>query len=324
MTTVQDLLRWRRSWIERSRRARRVAFYFFCVFAVLSLLAARVLYAHVQDAARALGHELAGISDLTSGAETVLLNGARFHHAAIHVPESISAVLDAVEAHCQKSTGLFTSTMRELERQHGDQLDKFPDLGSIRRGVFREESETGGMLVCFVGQGNDGLTGLKRAAERFMATSDLSAFGFLRYATAKRLKDGSTQVMVLWTDGEVSLSKMFPATGDAEGSDSRELPRPPNARRTLTAAANGMSFALRMYESRDQRPSLERFYDHRLTQKGWRVAAKVSERGTSSYLHPDGRQAFVTLSEANERTYVTMIEAGRADATAVAGTRILE
>jgi hypothetical protein len=319
-----NLIGWTRGWMRTSWRTLRVSFYFFCVFALLSLFAARALYAHVQDAARALGHELAGVSGLTSGAETVLLNGARFHHAALHVQDSVSAVLDAVEAHCQQSTGLFTSTMRELEREHRDALDRHPEIGSIRRGVLRSEWDDGGMLVCFVGQGDDGLSGLKRAARRFMATSDLSAFGFVRYATAERTKDGGTRVMVLWTDGELPLSKMFPATGDAQGSDSTELPRPPNARRTLSAAAEGTTLVLRSYESRDRRAGLERFYDHRMTEKGWKVAAKVSQKGTTAYLHEDGRQAFVTLAEANERTYVTMIEAGRANATAVAATGLLE
>lgn len=305
-------------------RTLRLSVYLLCVFVILSVLAGRSLYAHVKDAARALGRELHGLSALTKGAETVRVNGATFHHAALTVEQSVSTVLDEVEVHCQKSTGLFASTMRELESRHRGMLDQYPELGGLRRGVFRDESESGGTLVCFVGKGQSGLKGLIRAAERFMATSDLSEFGFVRYATAERTKDGRTRVAVLWTDEELSMSKMFPATGDAAGSDSRELPRPPNARRTLTAAAEGMPFALRLYESRDRRASLGSLYERWMTEHGWTVAAKEAQRDTVAYHHRDGRQVFVSLSEANARTYVTLLEAGRSDATSLAAAELVE
>ena len=315
-----NLGRFLRGW----RRQLRLSVYFLCVFVILSALAARRLYAHVKDAARALGHELQGFSALTEGAETVRVNGARFHHAGITVSDSVSAVLDAVEAHCQNNAGAFARTMRELEARHHDVLDKHPELGALRRGVFRDETESAGMLVCFVGQGQSGLSDLIQATRRFLITSDLSEFGYVRYATAKRIPDGRTHATVLWTNEELSLSKMFPATGDAAGSDSRELPRPSNARRTLSAAAEGMPFALRLYESRDGRARLGSFYERWMTGHGWTVAAKEAQHDTVSYLHPDGRQAFVSLSEDNDRTYVTLLEAGRADATSLAASGLLE
>jgi hypothetical protein len=314
-----SLPRWTRGWW----KVVRVSFYFFCVFVILSALAARALYAQAKHAARALGHELAGVSDLTARAESLVVNGARFHHAALTVKDSVSGVLDAVETHCQQSTGAFTRGMRELERTHADVLDKYP-VGSIRRGVFREESNEGGMLVCFVDQGQSGLSDLARAVESFVRTSDLSAFGNVRYVTAERIPDGRTRVMLLWTDAELSISKMFPATGDAAGSDSTVLPRPPNARRTLSATADGMSYGLRSYESRDGRDSVGAFYDRWMSQNGWKASARDQPSGSASYLHRDGRQAFVTVSAARGRTYVTVIEAGRANATSIASTGMLE
>jgi hypothetical protein len=55
----------------------RLFAYFSFVFLLVSLLAARSLYAHARDAALALGHELAGLGPLTRGGHTLNLNGAR-------------------------------------------------------------------------------------------------------------------------------------------------------------------------------------------------------------------------------------------------------
>src|SRR6187549_3123567 len=98
---VRTLLRWcLPSW-----RVLRLSAYFSCVSLVGVLVAGRALYAASREDAFGLGHELLGLSDLTNGAEVVLVNGERFHHAVTATVEPVHRVLDRIEAHCQNNPG---------------------------------------------------------------------------------------------------------------------------------------------------------------------------------------------------------------------------
>jgi hypothetical protein len=102
------------------------------------------------------------------------------------------------------------------------------------------------------------------------------------------------------------------------------LPRPPEARRTLVAAAEGMPFALRTYESAKSRADLQAFYDHWMKIEGWRLGAKVEREGASAYFRKDGYQVILTLNETDGRTYATLIEAGQAASSSIATVEISE
>jgi hypothetical protein len=105
---------------------------------------------------------------------------------------------------------------------------------------------------------------------------------------------------------------MFPARGDADGADSPVVPRPPSARRILSAAAAQAPFGLRVYDSSDSRDSLRRFYDEEMASLGWNPAGE-ERRGTVVYMKDTGRMLYVTLSEKGTHTLVTAIETARSD-----------
>ena len=117
----------------------------------------------------------------------------------------------------------------------------------------------------------------------------------------------------LWADNGLNLSTLFPTTGDAAGDDSPLLPRPPAARRTLAASAEGMPFAVRSYESSQAPDLVQHFYDEWLTKRGFRAAHDAGSN-SSSYLRADGYQAFLSLMRSDGHTYVTVTETGRVDA----------
>ena len=117
---------------------------------------------------------------------------------------------------------------------------------------------------------------------------------------------------------------MFPATGDAAGSDSRVLPRPPGSRRTLSAAAAGMPYAVRTYESNEGRAEVERFYDGWMKARGWIRAARVESEGASAYFRQDGYQVFLVLAEEEGRTYATLVEAGASGSSPIATIEVTE
>src|SRR4051794_27102181 len=88
-----------------SRRLLRLSAYFTGVSLIGLLFFGRALYAASREDAFELGHELLGLADLTRGAETVVLNGERFHHAVSSTPLPLHGVLDRIEQHCRNNPG---------------------------------------------------------------------------------------------------------------------------------------------------------------------------------------------------------------------------
>lgn len=307
-----------------SARMLRLSVYFSSVFVCLAVLSARAMYAHAKDAALAFGRELSGLSELTRDAEAVLANGQRFRHASTVVDDDVPLVLDHLEAYCRAHPGLVGGALAELAARHPKLMAEHGPSESLRHGVIREGDAERGMLLCFTDQRPGTLAELVDAARQLVETSDLSSFGHVLYSYAERNRDGRTHVVTLWTETGVDLGGMFPATGDAAGDDSRELPRPANARRTLSAAAEGMPFGLRLYETSASPASVQRFYDDWMRENGWQSAARAEEQGATAYLRADGYQAFLSLSTLDARTYVTLTEAGRADGSSIAVVQLEE
>src|SRR6202034_1080860 len=95
-------------------------------------------------------------------------------------------------------------------------------------------------------------------------------FGALHYVIVERTP-GSTKTYVRrqWTDGEFVLTKMFPAEGDAPGTDLAEVSRPEGSRRILDASVSGSNFGVRVYEAPGAPEAILAAYDRDLPTKGW-------------------------------------------------------
>jgi hypothetical protein len=302
-------------WLLPSRRVLRLTAYFCSVSAIGLLLLARVVYAATREDAFGLGHELLGLSDLTRDAETVVLNGERFHHAVSTTQQPLAAVLDRVERHCRDNPGPAALVLGRIAESDPPRFARHAPPGALRNAVFREETKTRGMVLCFVSGPNPGpssLTNLLAALRRFSTSRDLSEFGRLRYSFAESTDTGVTRVVTLWADTGLNLSTLFPATGDASGSDSPVAPRPPGARRTLSASAEGLPFSVRSYESQQSLVAIQAFYDVWMGEHGYQ-AAHAPESGSSSYLRADGYQVFLSLLTNNQRTFATLTESGSAN-----------
>ncbi|HKO46845.1 MAG TPA: hypothetical protein VJV79_03940 [Polyangiaceae bacterium] len=303
-------------WGLPSPRALRLSAYVSLVASAGLLLIARGLYAATREDAFGIGHELLGLSDLTGGAEVVLLNGQRFHHAVSASAQPLSTVLDRIEAHCRQHPGPAALLLDQLAAREPERFERHAPPGALRSAVFREQVAEHGMVLCFVGGPSPASAdGWLRALRRFSSSRDLSEFGRLRYSFAERAEEGRTRVVTLWADTGLNLSNLFPQTGDAPGSDSPVLPRPPNARRTLSANAEGLPFGVRLYESSQSLAATQEFYDVWMSEHGYQ-AAHDAESGTSSYLRADGYQAFLSLFAGEGHSYVTLTESGQSDASA--------
>jgi hypothetical protein len=313
-------------WIVPSMASLRVAAYATVVFGGCAFWAARSVYADVKEAALSAGHELSRFDDLTHDANTILFNGAQMHHASAITPQSVGQVLDRYEQYCEEQPTFVAQAMAEIPKTFESKIATAGPRGrGLRAGVVREEKDGNGMVVCFVDDRASGIAGLAERLRRFSKTSDLSEFGHFRYVVAKRQSDGTTHVMTLWSDDHLNLKQMFPASGDVPGGDSLMVPRPASSRRTLAAGAQGMPFAVRVYDSTESKAALQKFYDDAMQSRGWATDPEVHDReGTTAYIREDGLQVFVTLGESNGRSFASVVETGRVDVSQTADVKIVE
>ena len=298
-----------------SRRVLRLSAYFSCVSLAGLLVLGRTLYAAAREDAFSIGHELLGLGDLTRDAETVVLNGERFHHAVSVTAQPLHRVLERIEQHCRSNPGPAALVLDRLAESDPKRFQLHAPPGALRNAVFREEAATRGMVLCFVGGPNpSSVGGFLEALRRFSTTRDLSSFGRLRYSFAEVETPNATRVVTLWADTGLNLSTLFPRLGDAKGDDSAVVPRPKGARRTLSASAEGLPFSVRSYESTESLAATQDFYDVWMREHGYQ-AAHAADSGASSYLRPDGYQVFLSLLRNDRQTFATVTESGQVDAS---------
>ena len=288
----------------------RVSFFLTCVALVLALLAARAAKADIGELGLAAGRQLDRLQDLTADAETLLINGAQLSRATRNTPDAVSNVLDRVEDACMRNPGLLGQAMREVPADALAKVNADKDLPrSARNAIIRDEGGDGGMVICFVGAKPTSLRELGAKLEHFLQTLELHELGDFRYVYAVR-KGDQTRVTTLWATGSVDLRRMFPDQGDAAGSDSALAPRPPNARRTFTASAVGQPSSVRIYESSEGLAELDAFYDAEMQRRGFKVPEGAKRDGTTAFNHPDGQQVFVSTARIDDKSFVTLTEAG--------------
>lgn len=295
----------------------RLSAYLIFAFTLCSALAARVVYGQATEAALALGHQLIGLEDLTDDDEVININGERMHRSTAATADSVETVLDRFEEYCKKSPGALGQAMQGAMREYAPQLERRVPKGPVRSAVIRSEADGRGMVACFTDDKVSGLTGLGDSLKRFLKTSNLAEFGRFRYSYAER-KGDKTFVATVWADTGLNMKTMFPATGDAQGSDSLVLPRPPNARRTLSAGAEGMPYALRMYVSQDSTASLTRFYTDHMAKHGWKLIGQKDSHKSFGYLRDDGYQVFLTIADQDGTAYVALTEAANGRTPSIA------
>ncbi|MDB4944467.1 MAG: hypothetical protein JWP97_4001 [Labilithrix sp.] len=311
----------RSAWVRRlarllvpSARSLRMGAYSGFAFGVLAVASGRAVYADVREVGLGMGHQLAKLEDLTGNAQLVTVNGAVVHRASAHTAQPVSEVLGRYEAYCKDSPGALGRAMSDIPGALAASA-AIPQGPLARSSVVHEEQNGRGMVICFVDEPGAAARSLVQRLEDVSTSGDLSPLGHFRYAFAEPSKAG-THVVTFWSDGEINLKKMFPAEGDAPGSDSAVAPRPAGSRRTLSASVEGYPASVRIYESPAARPAVEQEVDAALRARGFTRATR-SESG-SAYVRKDGAEIFVSLGDAGARTAVTIVESS---ATAASGVR---
>jgi hypothetical protein len=92
----------------------------------------------------------------------------------------------------------------------------------------------------------------------------------LRYAYVEREQAGSS-VLQMWSEQPLRPVEMFPESGDAPGRDLGGIPRPPGARRLLSAAELDQPYGVAIYAGTKAPPrEVAEFYRQSL--RGWQLA----------------------------------------------------
>lgn len=289
----------------------RLSVYLTCAFSALGALSGLSLYARAGEAALALGSELARLSELDGSrpggraVETLLLNGQRFHHAVLLAEAAPGELLDRLQADCVRQPGPLASALAEVAQAMAETGAGEPAAG-LRQGVLRHEDGERGMLICFPGRSGGGLPALVQQLAELARTGSLAALGPVRYVHVERTAPAHSRVTALWSDAGLDAGAMFPSAGDAPGQDSQLIPRPPESRRLLSAAAEGTQLLLLHYASHTPRPSLRRFYSEELRARGFHQLA--ADPDAAVYQREDGLQVYLALLEQRAATQVTWVE----------------
>lgn len=231
----------------------RVSLYLAFVVAGLSFWFVRSAYAQAEDAVRRFGEGLA--KELGPGvlgpAQGFQVNGQRVFVASRQTELSVREVLDRFDRSC--ASGSSEGKGRPSARAEFDAtLERKALLETVvhhpgRLGVVRHETDEEGQLACLAApDGRRGLSAVLQAVQEFTESGDLSRLGQMRYVTARKLGNGKTHVIAIWSEGKFLLDSLFPETGDAAGSDMDGVPRPPEAARELCATALDQPFGLRL------------------------------------------------------------------------------
>lgn len=291
-----------------SMRSIRVASYATFAFGSLAALSARSVHADVREVGLGIGHQLGKLEDLTAGAYEIRVNGAVLHRASAHTAQTATEVLDRYQAYCAAAPSELGRAMKEIPEAMERKLS-MPSGDPLRLGIVREQDGDRGMVACFVeDQAHEG--GWRERLRAFESSGDLAEFGHFRYAFVEKSARGGSHVVTLWTDGALNVKRMFPATGDAPGSDSSMVPRVPGSRRTFSASTEGYPAAVRMYELAGSPETAGRVYEQVLDQGGFRKVA--SSPDGAAYAREDGAEVFLSWAgNGDSKSTVTMVESGQ-------------
>jgi hypothetical protein len=279
-------------------------------------LAAKSSYASANELMMTVGAQMMRLAGAVRQDQprTIVLNGLALRFTSGSTEAPVSAVLDFFQARCRERNGRFAEQFREITRgRPGMRVSNDPPLGN---GVLRYIVGHQGTVACLDtgGQKLEPAEIIGRI-RRFLSTGELSDIGELRYVMAERQGE-VTSFITFWTEGSANIFRAFGSGGDAPGLDPLYIPRPPKARRLISAWEQNQAPALTVYATSSlDLGNLARFYRERLGQLGWKVVghgANVTRSSqTAIFAEREGHTATFTFSIARDhRAMVTVLETG--------------
>ena len=242
-------------------RLARLAVFLTVVIVGLQLGLAWVVKKRVEGSFLDLGAGLAQLDQQAprKGPRIVELNGAHLRFASTSVDQKVDEVIDLAQKEC------------------GREQDKALKGGDGGRGF----------VACFVPAPAVVGPVLGEAREVIPPT--------YRYVYAQP-GSPTTVVIPVEADGACALDTLCPDEGDAPGVDAPGVPRPPDARRTLSAREDGSPQQMTLYVTKAKTPAeLEAWYRARLPDHGWRPLEGGRRNGGPRVLVADRKGTLAAL-----------------------------
>jgi hypothetical protein len=253
------------------------------------------------------------------------INGQRMSLGSKTTPLGLDEVLQRFERHCQEHSGGLGQELGRLPQTlAGAALPE--ELRDPSRWLTSRQmrADGGAGQVACIARKNDagGVRGLYQSALAFAASGNVGDVGDARYVVArKNPANGHTHVLAMWTEGSFDIPAMFPEQGDAPGSDPPSpVPRPPAAKRVLSAEITGHPYALRMYDSERSHADVLSHYDRAMQAAGWarhalpdgdvKEAALDLKEHVAAFAQHGSALIVLVHQTAQEKTGVTLIEMG--------------
>ncbi|WP_157069635.1 hypothetical protein [Sandaracinus amylolyticus] len=263
---------------------------------VFTLVLALVVGAFTYERARGqLGEALLGAgaqmmmiadADRQDAPRRLFVNGQSIHFSTGVAPVGVDALLDRFETVCERIDAGLMERMHEALARHPDpEREAYAASASP---VLRDENGGAGYVACLdLGSGNVEPRELLARFERFEQTRDLHAIGDLRYVYAAPMEGGRSHFVALWTEGTFRFDEVFPDGTDARGTDPEDIPRPPGARRTLSAYEEGDPQRATFYATDElDEGGLVSFYRRELASDGWTLLAPPETLVSSASVRP--------------------------------------
>jgi hypothetical protein len=248
----------------------RVALYGMVVAAVVAFFALRAVRAQAAEGALSLGRELVPFKDLLHGVHRVSLNGEPMYVASAVTDQRMGQVLDRWETECASQSGGLAEQLDALPAEAKKAVEKqAPAAWANRLGIWREERDTEGSIICLERREGHGLLDAIHALTTFAKTGDVAAIGNFRYVYVRATDTGATHVLTSFTEGSFNVFKVIGRGGvEPAGTDPPETPRPPESSRMMSAEVDRM-YGTYVFASAKAPGDVFDFYRAELPGKGW-------------------------------------------------------
>lgn len=252
-------------------KAARLGTFVLCLAALAMTFYARRVHSQLGERLMGAGelmmrYEAADHQDAT---RTMMVNGQPIMFSTGVTQSSVDEVLDNFESICMTHDGgVMEQFARQPERVEGHRTHMFDP-------VMRYGGANGGVVVCLdMGEEEVSLDELRARVRRFEASTDVHDIGNIRYVYVQQMEEPDYRHFItVWTNGSFRMGNMIADGGDAPGStDLTDVPRPPGARRLMSAAEAGNPEAAVMYAGSPMTEwELQSFYERQLPEHGWVV-----------------------------------------------------
>ena len=231
-----------------------------------------------------------GAVTLTAGSERkVTLNGAPMFFKKTSERGTLDAVMARIARECASGT---EASAFGLSKSLDDGANEPIEL----QRVFSQESEGGvrASLCIFA-----------NAAGARAPNEELHR---VRYTLAHAREDGSIAVTTVVNASSTPLNELFPAEGDAPGSDLDGVARPEQSRRTMTAVVGRPSdHAVRVYESTLALEPAVASYDRQMSALGYVTTGSLVD---ARMYRKDGRSYVASFRGTTDGSTVALLPFG--------------